>query len=89
MVVGGLIKRRENDHLHQLISLALRLREVFSSLVVLESETENTSNTSTNGFEIRLDLRFGLDCGSIIAGIVGKKNFCLDIFGDVVNTSAR
>lgn len=36
-----------------------------------------------------LDIRIGINSGSIIAGIVGVKKFAYDIWGDTVNTAAR
>lgn len=35
------------------------------------------------------DLRIGLHCGKAIAGIVGKRKFSYDVWGDTVNTAAR
>lgn len=34
-------------------------------------------------------LRIGIHTGPVVAGIVGKKKFAYDIWGDAVNTSAR
>lgn len=35
------------------------------------------------------DLRVGLHTGGVIAGVVGKRRFTFDIWGDAVNTAAR
>ena len=35
------------------------------------------------------DLRLGIHSGEIIAGVVGKKKFAYDIWGDTVNLAAR
>jgi adenylate cyclase len=34
-------------------------------------------------------IRIGIDHGPVIAGIIGRKNFQFDIWGDTVNTAAR
>ncbi|AYN02009.1 hypothetical protein EAG08_18445 [Chryseobacterium sp. 3008163] len=36
-----------------------------------------------------MDIRIGINSGSLIAGIVGVKKFAYDIWGDTVNTAAR
>lgn len=35
------------------------------------------------------ELRLGINSGSLIAGVVGKKKFAYDIWGDTVNVAAR
>ena len=39
--------------------------------------------------EQNFQVRAGMDCGVVIAGIIGKIKFSYDIWGDVVNTAAR
>jgi guanylate cyclase len=74
MVVSGSPRRRP-DHARAVAELALEMREYVEK------------RPMHNGRSI--DFRIGINSGSIIAGVIGKKKFQYDVWGDVVNTASR
>lgn len=41
------------------------------------------------GSKVKIQIRIGVNCGKIVAGIIGKSKFIYDIWGDTVNVAFR
>jgi guanylate cyclase len=74
MVVGGLPEERE-DHLEAIAEMALRMRE------------ELANHASSVGEPMQM--RYGIHTGPVVAGVIGRRKFSYDLWGDTVNTAAR
>jgi class 3 adenylate cyclase len=74
MVAGGLNLER-HDHAEALAEMALGM------LRRMEGFSEV--------FGERLNLRIGIHTGPAVAGVIGKKKFIYDVWGDTVNTASR
>jgi adenylate cyclase len=74
MVVGGLPNPRP-DHAQAVAEMALALRE------------EAGRHLDPAGRP--LDLRIGIDSGPVVAGVIGRRKFSYDLWGDTVNTASR
>lgn len=74
MVVGGLpVPRR--DHAGAVAEMALQMLEALDAYAV---------KTGT-----RFALRIGIHSGPVVAGVIGRKKFSYDLWGDTVNTASR
>jgi class 3 adenylate cyclase len=74
MVVSG-IPRTRDDHAQAIAHMALDMLDIMKEF---------------NGSLGRpLTLRIGIHCGPVVAGVIGKKKFIYDLWGDSVNTAAR
>jgi class 3 adenylate cyclase len=74
MVVGGLPEPRP-DHAQAVAEMALALRE------------EVPRHHDPDGQP--LAVRVGIDTGPVVAGVIGRRKFSYDLWGDTVNTASR
>lgn len=74
MVVGGLPDPR-SDHAEAVAEMALDMQKEIARFT--------TANHSP------LRMRIGLNTGPVVAGVIGRKKFIYDLWGDTVNTASR
>jgi len=74
MVVGGLPDPRP-DHAEAIANMALDMQQEIAQFLTYEGQ--------------KIQVRVGINTGPVIAGVIGKKKFTYDLWGDVVNTASR
>lgn len=74
MVAAGLPEERD-DHAVAIADMALDMQQVLDDF--------------SHGFSRPLQLRIGINSGKVVAGVIGKKKFIYDLWGDSVNVASR
>jgi adenylate cyclase len=74
MVAAG-VPRPRRDHAHALAQMALDMQAAMRSVDVIG--------------QLGLELRVGINSGPVVAGVIGRKRFLYDLWGDAVNTASR
>jgi adenylate cyclase len=75
MVAAG-VPRPRSDHAQALARMALDMRDC-------------VRRYAHSGHENRLELRIGINSGEVVAGVIGRRRFIYDLWGDAVNIASR
>ncbi|MEW6224498.1 MAG: adenylate/guanylate cyclase domain-containing protein [Chloroflexota bacterium] len=74
MVAAGLPEPRP-DHAETMADMALEMRRAFA--------------VTCRPLDASLAIRIGMESGPVVAGVIGRRKFIYDLWGDTVNTASR
>ena len=74
MVASG-VPRGRPDHAQTLVRMGLEMRDYIATHTFCHNQ--------------RVNFRIGINSGSMIAGVIGRRKFVYDVWGDAVNVASR
>ena len=74
MAVGG-VPLRQRDHAERIANVALEVMPAIEQL--------------GRTMDLPLSARIGVHSGDVVAGVIGRRKFIYDLWGDTVNTASR
>ncbi|HEX3218486.1 MAG TPA: adenylate/guanylate cyclase domain-containing protein [Candidatus Limnocylindria bacterium] len=74
MVVAGVPEAR-SDHVQVMLEMAISMHALAAARPAVDGR--------------RLQLRTGIATGPVVAGVIGRRKFSYDLWGDTVNTASR